>query len=684
MPIHLDWRELYHSFIEQYGEEKGKSVFYAYCEKHNINYTKAKPKKENFSWIGDIKPVPGATNLIRGEALHPLKTVHPEEWPSVRVYLEEELQKAAHTLANKPLLLDHSMLIDGEVTGAQYEDGAIEYVAQVNDSRILGLIKDGAIKHCSVEFEWKSLEHVNGVAPKGINFTGLSLLKNFAPGDPLSMVELFEVWEGIVKKLKEAKMKEQAEPQEFILYMLHDPMAFLPEHFSTAWIDQTNGIQGIFGRLRKDPENSVPQALLFMKATGWTLEKMQDWLQNHPQYLRASAPAQPGIQPASGDTGVMKMSKGKLKPKLKTLEGRVTFLETVQRLKEQDAELTVEEIKQKIIDLTKQQEELRSKLYPESPLSEEEKTAVQTQIDVLYAEIQAYEQALATKIAGQVTPTPATAEQPEGGTAQEAEWDTEYVNNLPDSAFAYIEPGGEKDEQGKITPRSLRHFEYKNMQGNLDRKHIVNGLARLGQKLGDWATAEAKAQIKKKLCSAVNAWNREHEDKIESDVCGTAEEATKEQGEQGPEKDEHGCIIGKERYDEEQDKCVPIETATEQQGEEQPKAGEPKTDRQRFMDHYGLTEEQMTSVLEWIGEDIYRLLPEPGTKRQQQAEESRKKGLGEAIIAPGTSEPQPSDLISKQQVLALIPNKRVWASWSYGPQMLVKQLKHKLEKEDEA
>ena len=31
----------------------------------------------------------------------------------------------------------------------------------------------------------------------------------------------------------------------------------------------------------------------------------------------------------------------------------------------------------------------------------------------------------------------------------EAEWDTEYINNLPDEAFAYIEPGGSKDEQGK-------------------------------------------------------------------------------------------------------------------------------------------------------------------------------------------------------------------------------------------
>jgi len=32
------------------------------------------------------------------------------------------------------------------------------------------------------------------------------------------------------------------------------------------------------------------------------------------------------------------------------------------------------------------------------------------------------------------------------------------VNNLPDSAFAYIEPGGSKDASGRTVPRSLRHF----------------------------------------------------------------------------------------------------------------------------------------------------------------------------------------------------------------------------------
>jgi hypothetical protein len=40
----------------------------------------------------------------------------------------------------------------------------------------------------------------------------------------------------------------------------------------------------------------------------------------------------------------------------------------------------------------------------------------------------------------------------------EEEWDAEYVDALPDESFAYIEPGGEQDEEGKTVPRELRHF----------------------------------------------------------------------------------------------------------------------------------------------------------------------------------------------------------------------------------
>jgi HK97 family phage prohead protease len=59
-----------------------------------------------------------------------------------------------------------------------------------------------------------------------------------------------------------------------------------------------------------------------------------------------------------------------------------------------------------------------------------------------------------------------------------AEWDAAYINNLPDSAFAIILPGGEKDEQGKTVPRDLRKLPHHNAAGTLDMPHLRNALSR--------------------------------------------------------------------------------------------------------------------------------------------------------------------------------------------------------------
>jgi HK97 family phage prohead protease len=62
-----------------------------------------------------------------------------------------------------------------------------------------------------------------------------------------------------------------------------------------------------------------------------------------------------------------------------------------------------------------------------------------------------------------------------------AVWSTKYINDLPDSAFLYIEDGGDKDPEGKTTPRSLRHFPYKDASGSVDLPHLRNALSRIPQ-----------------------------------------------------------------------------------------------------------------------------------------------------------------------------------------------------------
>src|SRR5215831_21170765 len=73
-----------------------------------------------------------------------------------------------------------------------------------------------------------------------------------------------------------------------------------------------------------------------------------------------------------------------------------------------------------------------------------------------------------------------------------APMDTASQNDLPDSAFAYIEPGGSKDSGGKTVPRSLRHFHVH------DAAHTRNALSRAPQSpFGTKAMPKIRAAAKK-------------------------------------------------------------------------------------------------------------------------------------------------------------------------------------------
>lgn len=69
---------------------------------------------------------------------------------------------------------------------------------------------------------------------------------------------------------------------------------------------------------------------------------------------------------------------------------------------------------------------------------------------------------------------------------------TSEINKLPDSAFAYIEPGGTKDDSGKTTPRSLRHYPVQ------DKPHAQNAWSRASAQIKSGA-AKAKEIAEKAL-----------------------------------------------------------------------------------------------------------------------------------------------------------------------------------------
>jgi len=79
---------------------------------------------------------------------------------------------------------------------------------------------------------------------------------------------------------------------------------------------------------------------------------------------------------------------------------------------------------------------------------------------------------------------------------EKVKWDRAFINRLPDAAFAYIEPGGKKDETGRTKPRSLRHYPHHGTgvksgseNNSVDKAHLRNALARCGQKTKFWQKA---------------------------------------------------------------------------------------------------------------------------------------------------------------------------------------------------
>ena len=84
------------------------------------------------------------------------------------------------------------------------------------------------------------------------------------------------------------------------------------------------------------------------------------------------------------------------------------------------------------------------------------------------------------------------------------------INDLPDSDFAYIEPGGKKVD-GKTVPRSLRHLPIH------DAAHVRNALARLSQTK---ISAEAKSKALKKIKSAAKKFDIEVKAYHEGDYSG--------------------------------------------------------------------------------------------------------------------------------------------------------------------
>lgn len=110
---------------------------------------------------------------------------------------------------------------------------------------------------------------------------------------------------------------------------------------------------------------------------------------------------------------------------------------------------------------------------------------------------------------------------------EKAVWSTAYVNDLPDSAFLYIAPGGEKDGEGKTKPRSLRYFPIRDDAGKLDLPHLRNAIARIPQSNAPGLSAGKKKELQERarnmLAEATKKDERGDTDRMLVELVGVGE-----------------------------------------------------------------------------------------------------------------------------------------------------------------
>ncbi len=201
------------------------------------------------------------------------------------IYTPEELQAFAAKLLGAPVYLEHVTAEDavGKVTQTKWDGQNLLYTAEIYDEDTAQKIRAGLIKHVSVGADYQTIDLVNGKIPHGLCNAELSLVA--VPGVPQANIE-------VVEKLH--RLREQSYQPilagEYTLGFYQDHAAFMPEHFSTMWLDRENGVLAIMGKPRSQPDAQRTQAIYFSAQKMWDANKIRDWLGLHPSYLTLIQP----------------------------------------------------------------------------------------------------------------------------------------------------------------------------------------------------------------------------------------------------------------------------------------------------------------------------------------------------------------------------------------------------------
>ena len=221
---------------------------------------------------------------------------------------------------------------------------------------------------------------------------------------------------------------------------------------------------------------------------------------------------------------------------------------------------------------------------------------------------------------------------------QERVWTRQYINNLPDSAFALILPGGEKDDEGKTVPRSLRKFPHHRQDGSIDIPHLKNANARVGMMLQN--------------------------PKLRGNL--TVDQLRKAKAHLDKHKKELG--IGE-----------PAESLLEKSDVQTPEWFLP------YLDAIEEEFEKIHQIIDKISNQIksLKLQPKNGEVEIEEGSFVLRSKLAEMKAKLKDAERKTRDFEAKffafkRMVESVIPERKVWDKWGHGPKQMIYQLKRVL------
>jgi hypothetical protein len=200
---------------------------------------------------------------------------------NLNIYSPEELQSFANKLVSAPVYVEHVAVPNavGKIVKTEWDGQNLWYEAEIYDDETAEKIRKGLIKHVSIGADYETIEILDGKIPHGLHSAELSLVA--VPGIPETNIQIME------KMQAKEQVYEPIIAGEYILGFYQDASAFMPEHFTTIWLDKQNGVLAVMGKLRNQPEVQRTQAIFFAKEKLWDQIKIRDWLALHANYTNA-------------------------------------------------------------------------------------------------------------------------------------------------------------------------------------------------------------------------------------------------------------------------------------------------------------------------------------------------------------------------------------------------------------